>query len=124
MRKEPLTAGQLLLHIAREADLPGDAESDYCAASLETEGFIHCSTLSQVLLPADRLFLGQEGLVLLCIDSRLVPHPIVFEDCYDSGEAYPHIYGPLPWTAVQSIIPFPPGADGRFRLPDELERLR
>ena len=115
---------ELILHIARRGDVTDEDGGLYRAASLDSEGFIHCSTVSQVLRPADRLFRGQEDLVLLCIDCSSVPHPIVYEDCYGHGEVYPHIYGPLPWSAVRRVVPFPPGPDGRFSLPQELQHLR
>jgi uncharacterized protein (DUF952 family) len=92
----------------------------YCPASLETEGFIHCSTLEQVLTPANERFLGQEGLALLSIEPEKVAAPIVYEDCYDSGQTFPHIYGPLNVNAVTAVIPFPPQANGRFLLPEGL----
>lgn len=120
MSNKRLGGRGLIVHIARRTELPDKDGGTYRVASLESEGFIHCSTVSQVLRPANRLFRGQTGLVLLCIDCSLVPHRIVYEDCYDSGEAYPHIYGPLPWDAVRAVVPFPPGPDGRFSLPEDL----
>jgi uncharacterized protein (DUF952 family) len=41
---------------------------EYRAASLNDQGFIHCSTPEQVVRVANFLFAGQRGLVLLCID--------------------------------------------------------
>jgi uncharacterized protein (DUF952 family) len=43
--------------------------------------------------------------------------PVVYEDCYDSGQAFPHIYGPLNVDAVVNVVDFPPGKDGFFSLP-------
>ncbi|HUS17655.1 MAG TPA: DUF952 domain-containing protein [Chloroflexia bacterium] len=44
------------------------AAGEYRPDSVEAEGFIHCSYRSQILLPANLLYHGQTGLVLLCID--------------------------------------------------------
>lgn len=44
---------------------------DYRAESLTTEGFIHCSTLAQVLQVANNFYKGQNGLVLLEIEPTL-----------------------------------------------------
>jgi uncharacterized protein (DUF952 family) len=82
----------------------------YTDTSFESEGFIHCST-------RDR---GQPDLLLLCISSSEVEAPIVYEDCYEKGIAYPHIYGTLNVNAVMHVIDFLPNADGSFSLPSEL----
>ena len=112
----------MILHIAQEsAWLSAVPSGIYRADSLETEGFIHCSTPAQVLGPANERFRGQEELVLLSIDPEKVATPIIYEDCYESGQAFPHIYGPLDVAAVMAVIPFPPQADGSFLLPGELE---
>ncbi len=70
--------------------------------------------------PANEMFRGQKELVLLCIDPGKVTMPIDYEDCYESGQAFPHIYGPLNVEAVTTVIPFPPQKDGSFVLPEEL----
>ena len=114
----------MILHIAQECSwLTAVAGGLYRADSLATEGFIHCSTPEQVLGPANERYHGQEGLVLLCIDREKVAAPIVYEDCYESGQAFPHIYGPLNIEAVTTIIAFPPQEDGRFALPVEFDNV-
>ena len=89
-------------------------------ASLDTEGFIHCSTPAQLLGPANALFRGQTGLVLLCIAPEKVRAPIVYEDCYGTGQPFPHVYGPLNRDAVVAVLDFPPRPDGSFDLPPDL----
>lgn len=111
----------LILHIThQEAWATAVSAGHYAADSLVTKGFIHCSTVDQVLLPANALFHGQTGLILLCIDPALVQAAIVYEDCYQSGQAFPHIYGRLNANAVVSTVDFPPNADGSFSLPTAL----
>jgi uncharacterized protein (DUF952 family) len=89
---------------------------EYASPSLETEGFIHCSSLHQVARTATAVDRGHDGLILLCIDESAVP--VTYEDCYELGEEYPHIYGTIPRRAVIAAIPFPPEPDGSFRLPE------
>ena len=89
--------------------------------SLETEGFIHCSTLEQLAGSANRHFAGRTGLVILAIDPKRVQARIVYENLYGGEQQFPHIYGPLEQDAVTSVIDFPPGPDGVFSLPDSLE---
>ena len=111
----------MILHITTQAAWEtAVASGEYRDASLETEGFIHCSTAAQVLGPANEFYRGQAGLVLLGIDPALLDAPLVYEDCYETGQAFPHIYGPLPVTAVTQVFPFPPNPDGSFSLPSGL----
>jgi uncharacterized protein (DUF952 family) len=112
----------MILHIVKQSEWEKAAASGvYHADSLETEGFTHRSTPEQILKPANERFFGQEGLALLCIDPAKVAAPIVYEDCYESGQEFPHIYGTLDVAAVTAVLPFLPGEDGRFVLPEELE---
>jgi uncharacterized protein (DUF952 family) len=108
----------LLLHIAERQSWAAAVQSgEYRPATLNHEGFIHCSLPEQVVPVADSLYRGRKGLVLLLIDPVQVPAEIRYEDCYESGQEFPHIYGPLPVEAVKQVLDFPPGPDGRFTLP-------
>ena len=112
-----------VLHMApqdRWSQAAAKPEGDYIDESLSAEGFIHCSTADQVLIPANDRFAGRDDLVLLVIDLERVPSRTVFEDCYESGNAFPHIYGPIPVAAVTRVVPFPCEPDGRFQLPEML----
>lgn len=96
------------------------AAGEYRADSLASEGFIHCSTPAQVLMPANAMFAGQTDLILLLIDPVKLAAELVYEDCYESGHQFPHIYGPLNLDAVTGFVQFPPNPDGTFALPAEL----
>lgn len=93
----------------------------YTPGSLRAEGFIHCSRQEQVLGVANARFPGQDGLVLLSIDTSDVMSVIQDDIAPGTDETYPHIYGPLNHDAVKAVIDFPPSADGSFSLPDELQ---
>jgi len=93
----------------------------YAPTGLGAEGFIHCSFLDQVEKTASVIDQGREDLVLLCIDGRGLP--VKVEDCYEIGERYPHIYGPVPVASVVAVVPFPPGPDGLFTLPPGIPQL-
>jgi uncharacterized protein (DUF952 family) len=108
----------MILHITSRADWEGaQLLGDYRLDTLATEGFIHCSTPNQVLGPANAIYRGRGDLVLLVIDPTLLAADLVYEDCYEAGEAFPHIYGPLNLDAVSRVVPFPPLPDGTFNLP-------
>ena len=93
----------------------------YRGDTLDTDGFIHCSTIDQILGPANLRFHGQHDLLLLRIDPNKVQSNIIYEDCYESGDDFPHIYGPLNVDAVIEVIDFPPNQDGSFSLPTKLK---
>lgn len=118
------TEPRLVLHMApidRWTQAGADPSGEYTDPSLEAEGFIHCSTTQQILIPANERFAGRTDLVLLVIDLQLVPSRTEFEDCYESGQAFPHIYGPIPVAAVTRVVPFPCHDDGTFSLPEALQ---
>ncbi len=109
---------QRIFHITpRACWLQQQAGPHYRAASLSTEGFIHCSTREQLVESADLHFCGQSDLVVLCIAAQRVSAAIRYEDLSGRGVPFPHIYGSLNVEAVVDVLPLPPAPDGTFRLP-------
>ncbi len=102
-----------IFHIASAAAwaAPGGA---YTGDTLESEGFIHCSTANQVMGVAHARFRGRRDLVLLCIDPSRVGPEIRYENLEGGDELFPHIYGPLEREAVLEAEPLELRADGRF----------
>ncbi|MGZ8179835.1 DUF952 domain-containing protein [Williamsia sp. SKLECPSW1] len=85
--------------------------------SLHDVGFVHLSALSQVHVPAAAVYAGRDDLVLLEIDPQRVPAEIRWEDGdppHPDGWQFPHLYGPLPVTAVVAVHDYRPDADGGF----------
>lgn len=109
----------LIYHICLPAVWTQAKGSEYRSPSLESEGFIHCSTCDQLVEVANYLYRGQQGLLLLVIDPSRVTSPIRYEDA-GNGELYPHIYGPLNPSAVVAVEPFELNADGTFVPPQRL----
>ncbi len=103
-----------IYHITTEKEwLAAKQAGAYRAPSLESEGFIHCSTRDQVVDSARNHFAGRRDLVLLRIQSGLLVAALRLE-----GELlWPHIYGPLNLEAVEQVFPFPLSAEGDFQLP-------
>ena len=89
----------------------------YRGDTLDTEGFIHCSKLEQVVGVANRFYAEQSGLVLLSLAIALLQAEL----CYESadGDDFPHLYGALNLDAVVQVIDFEPAPAG-FKLPSEL----
>ncbi len=97
----------------------------YQPISLDWEGFIHFSTLEQVISTANRFYRGQTDLLLLEVDETKLSGELKYEASDDNlSKLFPHYYGELPVGAVLHIWDFPPNRDGRFSLPRELVALR
>jgi uncharacterized protein (DUF952 family) len=94
----------------------------YRGDTLDSDGFIHCSTVRQVVQVANTFFPGRSGLVLVCIDADRVAAEIRYE-ALESEESFPHIYGPLEVEAVSQVCDFEPGEDGTFSLPRQIASL-
>jgi uncharacterized protein (DUF952 family) len=110
----------VILHITTARDwAAARAAGAYSADTLATEGFIHCSTVAQVLIPANLLFRGRDDLILLVLDPAKITVQIRYEG-EPGGEQFPHVYGPIDLAAVQDLVPFPPSPDGSFSLPPAL----
>ena len=87
------------------------------------EGFVHLSTPEQVHLPAARLYPGRRDLVLLVIDPARLTDPVRFEPGVPSDPAsmrFPHLYGPLPGTAVVAVVPYRPPSPFVLPAPDDI----
>lgn len=96
---------QTIYHIAESAAWDPDAAT-YVADTLASEGFIHCSTADQVPGVAAAVFAGRSDLLLLSIDADAVADILVYEDLYDHGDDFPHVYGPIPISAITAADAF------------------
>ena len=97
---------EVILHITTpEAWTEAQAQGRYDAGSLVTEGFIHCSVPAQLDWVLDRHFKGRPGLIVLEIDVAKVPAEVRYENLEGGTQLFPHIYGPIPCTAVVSVTP-------------------
>lgn len=114
-----------LFHITTRPDAEAAADTgEYVPQAFSNEGFIHCSWRHQVAEVANRLFRGRTDLVLLEIERTRVPHEVIEENLEGGAELYPHVYGPLPMSAVVAVHDFVPNGDGRFGtlIPDPFYR--
>ena len=91
----------------------------YRSETLDSEGFIHCSTVAQVIGSANRFFKQQQDLVILVIDVDRVTSEIRYEGA-DPTNLFPHIHGELNIDAVIQSIDLEADSDGSFILPKEL----
>lgn len=81
------------------------------------DGFIHFSTPSQVVETAARHFAGQSDLLLVVVETEALGAALRWEPSR-GGALFPHLYGPLPLSAVRDIVPLLLAPDGRHSFPD------
>lgn len=88
---------------------------------IETEGFIHCSDIYTFYKVAPNFLNVEEKLILLCIDTEKTHAEIKWEDNYNCGTTFPHIYGLLNTDSVINVLPFLKDSNGDFLLNTELQ---
>ncbi|MFW5729373.1 MAG: DUF952 domain-containing protein [Spirochaetota bacterium] len=101
-----------IYHIAERSHWEADSGA-YTPPGYASEGFVHCSTWVQLPGVARALFAGREDLVVLEIDPAALAAPVVFEDLYDAGDEFPHVYGAVRREAVRAVLEL------RWPLPGE-----
>ena len=109
----------MIFHIASRREWEAArARGTYRAASLDVEGFIHCSTAEQVTGVANAFYRGQRDLVVLEIDEAKLASEVRWEapspPTGDDAARFPHVYGPIETSAVVRAIVFPCAPDGSF----------
>ena len=111
---------ELIYHIALAADWAtamgvGDYRISTIGRTLEQEGFLHfCRTAGQLAGVAQRYY-GDvtDPLCLLTVDTGLLTVPIVDESPAPGvAEKFPHLYAPLPVSAVLRVTPLTRDASG------------
>jgi uncharacterized protein (DUF952 family) len=118
----------MIYHItSREAWNQARQRGDYRAESLETDGFIHCSTEEQVVPVAEHLYKGDRDLYLLMIEPSLLSADLKWEPPADGnpppgvpeGDLFPHIYGPINLDAVVKVFDLHTNPDGKYNFPQK-----
>ena len=96
-----------------EAWEAGDRALSYAAASLASEGFIHCTDgASEMVATANRHYADdRRAFVVLTVDLGRLTSPWRHDE---PGSPYPHLYGPIEREAIVRVIPAPRDDEGRF----------
>lgn len=74
----------------------------YEAASLATEGFIHCSYLNQLEAVLERYYKNEKRVLILSINPNMLTSELIAEPS-TNGEVYPHIYGQINRPAIVDV---------------------
>ena len=80
------------------------------------DGFIHFSTAAQLRGTAAKHFAGQADLVLAAIRAEALDPAALRWEPSRGGDLFPHLYAPLPMSAVAFVRNLPLGADGAHQF--------
>jgi uncharacterized protein (DUF952 family) len=105
-----------IYHIVSRSDWVQVGNGPYRADSLAKEGFIHCSNPDQVAPVANRFYADQPDLLVLGIEVNRLTSPLR-DEAIDTGERFPHVYGPIDRAAIVEVRRLERGPDGRWVFP-------
>ncbi|MCT0214294.1 MULTISPECIES: DUF952 domain-containing protein [unclassified Synechococcus] len=113
-RRERWRSSRFLYHLAlatdwQDAQLAGEYRRSTRGRSLEEVGFIHASQAHQIDATYQRFYADAGTVRLLTIDPQPLAAICRLEPAPGSGELFPHLFGPLPLTAVVGVEPYPAG---------------
>lgn len=112
---------KIIYHMCRADEWEAAQTSGFYAGSSQdrADGFIHFSTASQVRVSAAKHRAGQDGLILLAVRTEPLGEALKWE-ASRGGALFPHLYGPLPVSAVETADPLNLGTDGAHKFPDHV----
>ncbi len=84
------------------------------------DGYIHMSTAAQAKATAAKHFAGHDDLVLATVDLSGFTDTQLRWEPSRGGELFPHLYCPLPRSAVVAHAVLLLGDDGEHAFPDEV----
>jgi uncharacterized protein (DUF952 family) len=67
----------------------------------KADGFMHFSTASQLPETLQLYYAGQDDLVLAAVDETVLGAALKWEHAPSRGEDFPHLFAPLPLSAVK-----------------------
>jgi uncharacterized protein (DUF952 family) len=93
------------------------ARGAYAGSAKDREdGFLHFSTREQVAGTLARYYADATDLVLVAVDPEALGEALKWEPSRD-GALFPHLYAPLPLSAVRWSAPIARDAGGTFTVP-------
>ena len=104
----------LIYKICRAEEWAGVAREYAGSAHDRADGFLHFSTQAQLAGTLQRHYAGADDLVLVAVEENSLGPALRWEYAASRGEAFPHLYGSLPMTAVTWVRPLARRPDGSF----------
>ncbi len=98
--------------VPRDLWQTAEASGSFAGAPVDlADGYIHFSTADQTRETAAKHFRGQTDLLLVVVDGEALGAALRWEPSR-GGALFPHLYAPLPLSAVRRIDAIPTSADG------------
>jgi len=93
-----------------------EADGVFIGAAVDrADGYIHFSTAEQAQETAAKWFAGRDDLTLVAVDAAALGSDLRWEPSR-GGTLFPHLYAPLPMSAVVWSRPLWLGPDGRHTI--------
>ena len=107
----------LLVHLCRPTDWVAQPEQDdyQGTATDKADGFIHMSPPELAEESANLYFTDAQTIFVLWIDTAPISSSIKYEPS-SRGVDFPHLYAPLPRTAVVRLDQIDRSLDGKFYI--------
>ena len=103
--------------IDRPAWRAAEAAGTFAGSAVDArDGFIHFTTAAQVRETAARHFVGHRDLLLVAVATAALGDALRWEPSR-GGDLFPHLYGPLPLSAVRGVSEVGLGGDGQHLFP-------
>jgi uncharacterized protein (DUF952 family) len=94
-----------------------ETDGTFTGASVDlADGYIHLSASDQLTETVDKHFAGQNNLHVAAVDLAVLGEAVKWEPSR-GGALFPHLYAPLPLSAVIAYGPLEREHDGRVKLP-------
>lgn len=94
-----------------------EADGVFAGAPIDlADGYIHLSTHAQLTETVDKHFAGQSALWVAAVDLAVLGDAVKWEPSR-GGQLFPHIYAPLPLSAVFAYSPLERDDAGQVKLP-------
>jgi uncharacterized protein (DUF952 family) len=82
------------------------------------DGFIHCSTATQLAGTLAKYYGGQRDLLLIAVNADRLGEALRWENARD-GDPFPHLYAALPTSAAEWVHPIATALDGTHIIPPQ-----
>ena len=113
----PIDRADGFIHFSTAAQAAETAARHFSGQVDRSDGFIHFSTAAQAAETAALHFSGRADLVLVAVEAEALGDALRYEPSR-GGALFPHLYGPLPLSAVRWVKPLRLGPDGGHRFPE------
>ncbi|MCF8507018.1 MAG: DUF952 domain-containing protein [Caulobacter sp.] len=112
-----MSTPRLIYHLCRAEDWRTAGADGYDGSpAARADGFLHLSTATQVEESAARHFAGVQPLMLVTVEAAALGEGLRWEPSR-RGQLFPHLYGPLPLTAVVGVAELTLDREGAHNFP-------